>query len=229
MNQKNIIFVGGAASVGKSSLINNLKKQGTIVAMEKSEAYKELGKIKGLHDFSEIFSKISEEEYIDYLMTVLNNTDTLIIGLHYAFQPQKDTLLFMGINQEVASEQYECSITDSLIEKLKAKGIYLVTSILTAKPETLQNRAINRNKITGQPIRNFVLAETVRELEAEQQYFALTASRSQANFTLEVDGKDMNEVCAEFLLKVNTLINNKYEVILDKEVPSDLISLNLKK
>lgn len=155
MSTKKIIFVGGAASVGKTSLITNIKERGTIVALEKSEVYRELGKQRNI-GIEELFSKITEEDYVSYIGELLNSTDTLILGLHYAFQPQKDTLLFLGINQGTECESYECSISEEMLEMFKNRGISLVSTILTANPDTLLNRAVNRNKLTGQPIRNFV-------------------------------------------------------------------------
>ncbi|MDD4188138.1 MAG: hypothetical protein PHX04_05235 [Bacilli bacterium] len=221
MNTKRIIFVGGAASVGKTSLINNLKQRGTVTAVEKSDIYKDLGKKRNISSIEELFSKITEEDYVNYITEIFSTTDTLILGLHYAFQPQKDTLLFLGINQGEESESYKCSISDNLIEMFNERGISLVSAILTANPDTLLNRAINRNKLTGQPIRNFILEDTIRELEAEHQFFEEISLRSQANFVVKVDEKSLDVVCNEFLSEVRTLITSNDKNILGEEQPSN--------
>jgi len=188
MNTKRIVFVGGSASVGKTSLINNIKQVGTVIAMEKSDIYKEIGKQRNI-GIEELFSKITEEDYVNYIAEILNTTDTLILGLHYAFQPQKDTQLFLGISQGTECEPYKCSISEDMLELFKSRGISLISAILIAKPDILLNRAINRNKLTGQPIRNTVLEDTIRELDTEHRFFEQISIRSEANFVIEVDNK----------------------------------------
>lgn len=205
MNTKRIVIVGGAASVGKTSLINNLKQLENVVALEKSEIYKHIAKQRNI-GMEDLFSKISEEDFVNGIVEILKFVDTLVLGLHYAFQPRKDTLLFLGITQSSETESYECSISEEFVERMNSHGISLITSILTAKPDILLNRAINRNKITGQPIRNFILEDTIKEIEAERQFFEQVSLKSQMSFFVDVDGKSKSVVCEEFLSNFGGLI-----------------------
>lgn len=141
---KLIIFIGGAAAAGKSTLTNALVQNFNMFPYRNIDPFYELGFIRNIRDV-EIFTKISEEDADAHFMQTCGQKRAVVSDVHYAIRPKTDSNLAVGITDGANFEEtYKAALSYNLIRLLnKTRNIVFI--LLYAPPEILYGRAKKRD------------------------------------------------------------------------------------
>ena len=187
-----IIMVCGPAATGKSTLVNGLISYYDGYYYRPCNSFFDLADEKGLLK-EQAFELIDDIDAGIRFEKVCANNKTVVFDQHAAIQYKKDSTLACDIfNYENMDEPYQASLTSDFFKPILSKEYVIISILLFANSNILFNRALNRNKITGQFIRNPVIGNVNTELENEIYFYNQMVNNF--NFkSIEVDTSSLSE------------------------------------